>query len=47
MAQKINSNAGALGRDFPSEFGDSNIIGNAPDIMKRESNRIAGSPDYP
>jgi hypothetical protein len=47
MAQKITSNAGALGRDFPSEFGDANIIGNATDTIKRESNRISGWPDYP
>jgi hypothetical protein len=47
MAQKITSNAGALVRDFPSEFGDSNVVGNILEVIKRESNRIAGWPDHP
>jgi serine/threonine-protein kinase HipA len=47
MAQKITSNAGALVRDFPSEFGDSSVVGNILGVIKRESNRIAGWPDQP
>ena len=47
MAQKITSNAGVLVRDFSSEFGDSNVVGNILEVIKRESNRIAGWPDHP
>jgi serine/threonine-protein kinase HipA len=47
MAQKITSNAGVLVRDFSSEFGESNVVGNILEVIKRESNRIAGWPDQP
>jgi serine/threonine-protein kinase HipA len=47
MAQKITSNAGVLVRDFSSEFGDSKVVGNILEAIRRESNRVAGWPDHP